>query len=99
MRLVRALGAAAIMAALLGGVLSAQAPSTRPGVAELALVPAALEIAPGGSARTAITVRLRSTAPPTLMGRIDAPTTATDLGWNRYSRLRTLMALPAAAPL
>jgi thiol:disulfide interchange protein len=46
------------MAALLGGVLSAQAPSTRPGVAELALVPAALEIAPGGSARTAITVRL-----------------------------------------
>ena len=48
----------ALVAALLGGVLSAQAPRTRPGVAELAVMPAALEVQPGGSARAAITVRL-----------------------------------------
>ena len=62
------LGATALVAALLGGVLSAsssalgatedeQAPGTRPGMAELALVPATLAVQPGGSARTAITVR------------------------------------------
>ncbi len=44
------------IALLLGAALSAQA--TRPGVAELALVPTTLDIQPGGSARTAITVRL-----------------------------------------
>src|SRR6187431_3198793 len=48
----------ALVAALLGGVLSAQAPRTRPGVAELAVMPAALDVQPGGSARVAITVRL-----------------------------------------
>ena len=48
----------ALVAALLGGVLSAQAPGTRPGVAEVAVMPAALEVQPGGSARAAITVRL-----------------------------------------
>jgi thiol:disulfide interchange protein DsbD len=52
------LGAAAAVATLLGGVLSAQTSSTRPGVAELAVMPAALEVQPGGSARAAITVRL-----------------------------------------
>ncbi|MBY0492909.1 MAG: thioredoxin family protein [Cyanobacteria bacterium] len=66
-RIVTAL--AAVGAALLGGVLSAsssapgatedeQAPRTRPGVAELAVVPAALDVQPGGSARAAITVKL-----------------------------------------
>src|SRR5215213_6851227 len=50
------LGTSALIAALLGGVLSAQA--TRPGVAELSVMPAVLEIKPGGSARAAITVRL-----------------------------------------
>ena len=48
----------ALVAVLLGGMLSAQGAGTRPGVAELALTPAALDIQPGGSARTAITVRL-----------------------------------------
>ncbi len=48
----------ALVAALLGGVLSAQAPRTRPGVAELAVMPAALDVQPGGSARVAITVKL-----------------------------------------
>src|SRR5215203_1171411 len=58
MRILTGLGAAALVAALLAGVLSAQAPGTRPGVAELAVMPAALDVQPGGSARTAITVRL-----------------------------------------
>jgi thiol:disulfide interchange protein DsbD len=52
----RVLTATALGAALLGVVLSAQ--GTRPGLAELAVMPAALEIQPGGSARAAITVRL-----------------------------------------
>ena len=66
----RATGAVtALVAVLLGGILSAstsapgaagdeRAAGTRPGVAELALTPATLEIKPGGSARTAIAVRL-----------------------------------------
>jgi thiol:disulfide interchange protein DsbD len=54
----RLLPATALVAALLGAVLSAQAPRNRPGVAELAVVPAALDVQPGGSARAAITVRL-----------------------------------------
>src|SRR4030095_14838661 len=58
MRILTGIGATALVAALLGGVLSAQAPRTRPGVAELAVMPAALEVQPGGSARAAITVRL-----------------------------------------
>src|SRR6185436_8763506 len=58
MRIVTGLGATALVAALLGGVLSAQAARTRPGVAELAVMPAALDVKPGGSARAAITVRL-----------------------------------------
>lgn len=58
MRIVRGLAITAVFAALLGGVMAAQTPATRPGVAELALVPATLELSPGGSARTAITVRL-----------------------------------------
>src|SRR6187401_2336219 len=57
MRILTGLGATALVAALLGGVLSAQT-RTRPGVAELAVMPAALEVQPGGSARAAITVRL-----------------------------------------
>ena len=57
MRILTGLGATALVAALLGGVLSAQT-RTRPGVAELAVMPAALEVQPGGSARLAITVRL-----------------------------------------
>ena len=57
MRTVTGLGAV-LLAALMGGVLSAQAPATRPGVAELAVTPAALDVQPGGSARAAITVRL-----------------------------------------
>ena len=48
----------ALLAVLLGGMLSAQGAGARPGVAELAVSPAALDIQPGGSARTAITVRL-----------------------------------------
>src|SRR3982750_4277049 len=56
MRISRILGATAATVALLGSVFSAQAP--RPGLAELALMPAALEVPPGGSARAAITVRL-----------------------------------------
>src|SRR5688572_6303124 len=58
MRNLTGLGATALVAALLGGVLSAQAPRTRPGVAELAVMPAALAVQPGGSARLAINVRL-----------------------------------------
>src|SRR6185436_7473462 len=58
MRIVTGLGATALVAALLGGVLSAQAARTRPGVAELAVMPAALPVQPGGSARAAISVRL-----------------------------------------
>jgi len=58
MRILRGLWAGAVVAALLGGVLSAQTAGTRPGVAELAVIPATLEIPPGGSARAAITVRL-----------------------------------------
>ena len=53
-RILTSLGAAALMAAL-GSVISAQ---TRPGVAELAVMPAVLEVAPGGQARAAIDVRL-----------------------------------------
>src|SRR6185295_5190268 len=58
MRILTRLGATALVAAVLGGVLSAQARSTRPGVAEVAVMPAAVEVKPGGSARAAITVRL-----------------------------------------
>src|SRR5918993_4319831 len=58
MRILTGLGATALVVALLGGVLSAQQPGTRPGVAELAVIPAALDVRPGGSARVAITVRL-----------------------------------------
>ena len=57
MRIARGLWTAALVAAL-GAVLSAQAPRTRPGVADLAVTPAAIEVQPGGSARAAITVRL-----------------------------------------
>jgi hypothetical protein len=57
MRVVKRLAAAALAAALWGGVLSAQAPGTRPGVAELAVTPAVLAVQPGGSARAAITER------------------------------------------
>ena len=56
MKQVTFLGVAALVAMLFGGVLSAQA--TRPGLAELAIMPAALEVQPGGSARAAINVRL-----------------------------------------
>jgi thiol:disulfide interchange protein DsbD len=58
MRFSRGLWATALVAALLGIILSAQAPATRPGMAELAVVPGTLEVAPGGSARAAINVRL-----------------------------------------
>jgi thiol:disulfide interchange protein DsbD len=58
MRFLTGLGATALVTALLGAVLSAQATRTRPGVAELAVIPATLEVQPGGSARAAITVRL-----------------------------------------
>jgi hypothetical protein len=69
MRILTRFGVTALVAALLGGVLPApssalgatedeQARPTRPGVAELAVMPAALEVPPGGSARAAITVRL-----------------------------------------
>jgi thiol:disulfide interchange protein DsbD len=58
MRILTGLWITTLVTALLGGVLSAQAPGTRPGVAELAVVPATLEVRPGGSARAAITVRL-----------------------------------------
>src|SRR6187401_1261551 len=58
MRILTGLGATALVAGLLGGVLSAQTPRTRPGVAELAVMPADLAVQPGGSARAAITVRL-----------------------------------------
>jgi thiol:disulfide interchange protein DsbD len=56
MRILTRFGVTALVAVVLGGVLSAQA--TRPGVAELAVIPAALDVQPGGSARAAITVRL-----------------------------------------
>ena len=49
---------AALVSGLLTIVLSAQVPGSRPGMAELALVPATLAVQPGGSARAAITVRL-----------------------------------------
>jgi len=55
-RILTGLGAATLVAAMLGSVLAAQ--GTRPGVAEVALMPAALDVQPGGSARAAITVRL-----------------------------------------
>ena len=58
MRISTGLGAIALVAALFGVALSAQAPPTRPGVAELSLTPATLDIQPGGSARAAISVRL-----------------------------------------
>jgi len=43
---------------LLAGSLAAQPPSGRPGVAEVAAIPASIQVQPGGSARVAITVRL-----------------------------------------
>jgi thiol:disulfide interchange protein DsbD len=52
------LGAAALAAALFGAALSAQSPGARPGVAQLALTPATLDVQPGRSARAAISVRL-----------------------------------------
>jgi thiol:disulfide interchange protein DsbD len=59
MRLLTGLGTtSALIAALMGGVLSAQPAQTRPGVAQLAVTPAVVDVRPGGSARTAITVRL-----------------------------------------
>ncbi|MDP2052623.1 MAG: thioredoxin family protein [Acidobacteriota bacterium] len=58
MRTAIGLGTAALVAALWGGGLSAQAPGQRPGVAEVVVLPAALDVQPGGSARVAITVRL-----------------------------------------
>jgi thiol:disulfide interchange protein len=51
-------GAAVVMAALLGAVLSAQTPGTRPGMAQLSLEPATVEVTPGGKARAAINVQL-----------------------------------------
>jgi len=47
-----------IVLVLLGGVVSAQPPGGRPGVAVLTTQPATLHVQPGGSARAAITVRL-----------------------------------------
>jgi thiol:disulfide interchange protein len=58
MRLFTGLATAALIASLTGGVLSAQPAQTRPGVAELAVTPAVVQVRPGASARTAITVRL-----------------------------------------
>jgi thioredoxin:protein disulfide reductase len=58
MRLFTGLGVSLLTLALTGGEMSAQPAPTRPGVAELAVMPAAVEVRPGGSARTAITVRL-----------------------------------------
>jgi len=58
MRTATAIGTAVLAATLCGAALSAQAPAKRPGVAELAVLPATLEVHPGGSARAAITVRL-----------------------------------------
>lgn len=58
MRKLIGLAVTALVTAVLGGVLSAQAPGTRPGLAELALVPATLDVQPGGSARAAIAVKL-----------------------------------------
>src|SRR5689334_11396077 len=58
LRTLTGLGAAALVAALFTSVLAAQAPGKRPGMAELALIPATLEAAPGSSARAAISVRL-----------------------------------------
>jgi thioredoxin:protein disulfide reductase len=52
------LGTIALMAVLMGGAIAAQSAGTRPGVAELAVTPGAVEVRPGGSARIAITVRL-----------------------------------------
>jgi thioredoxin:protein disulfide reductase len=61
-RLLTGFATATLVATLLGGILSAtedeQAPATRPGVAELAVMPAAVEVQPGGAASVAITVRL-----------------------------------------
>lgn len=56
MRILTGLGATTLVGALLSVALSAQA--TRPGQAELAVVPASVDIQPGGSAHAAITVRL-----------------------------------------
>jgi thiol:disulfide interchange protein DsbD len=65
MRIATGLGTAVLVSALWGSVvalsgdvLSAQAPARRPGVAELAVSPAAVDVQPGGSARVAISVRL-----------------------------------------
>jgi thiol:disulfide interchange protein DsbD len=59
MRTLTGLWAIALVAVLLGGMLSAQqATATRPGVAELAVMPTALDVQPGSSARAAINVRL-----------------------------------------
>src|SRR5687767_12655050 len=58
MRRLTALGTIALMAALMGGLVAAQPAGTRPGLAELAVTPGTVEVRPGGSARTAIIVRL-----------------------------------------
>lgn len=58
MRVLTGLGATTLVAALLGGVLSAQPAGGRPGVAELAVMPGTVVAQPGASVRAAITVRL-----------------------------------------
>lgn len=58
MRVLAGFGATVLVAAMLGGVLAAQGAGARPGTAELAVVPASVDVRPGGSARAAITVRL-----------------------------------------
>ena len=58
MRIALGLGTAVLGVASCVAVLSAQAPARRPGVAELAVSPATVDVQPGGSARVAISVRL-----------------------------------------
>lgn len=58
MRIATGIRIAALVAALCGDGLSAQTPAKRPGVAELAVSPASVDVQPGGSARVAISVRL-----------------------------------------
>jgi len=61
MRIAFGLGTALLGVVVLSGevaVLSAQAPARRPGVAELSVSPATVDVQPGGQARVAISVRL-----------------------------------------
>ncbi len=58
MRIAFGLGTALLGVVVLSGdvaVLSAQAPARRPGVAELSVSPATVDVQPGGQARVAIT--------------------------------------------